>query len=197
MGANRIYEIKLRAQTHEYALNTYRTLNTQMVFDRMNSFVYINQWPEMNSSSFCFSFESSCCCNVHYTHLGSTIVFTAHMLKRTMEIDFRRIFCVRHSKIEVYFLMIQFQKCSLCTWCLKNGIFDKSNHSRKTEFDCNKMCPDVSFHLILMLAEFFDTNFVLRTCKNEHRSICLQGSFDWSVGRSVELGDKKQQTIKV
>lgn len=69
---------------HMNASNTYRTLNTQMIFDRMNTFIYMNQWPQVNSAFFSFfhTKAAAAACNVLYTHSSSifslTIVFTAY-----------------------------------------------------------------------------------------------------------------------
>lgn len=66
MGANRIYEIKLRAQTHEYALKHVPYIEHPNDI-RPNEYVCL--YEAMTSSelhTFC-SCESSCCCAVLYS----------------------------------------------------------------------------------------------------------------------------------
>lgn len=63
MGANRIYEIKLRAQTHEYALKHVPYIEHPNDI-RPNEYVCLYEAMTSSELHTFFSCESSCCCDV-------------------------------------------------------------------------------------------------------------------------------------
>lgn len=151
-----------------------------MIFDRMNTFVYMKQWPQVNSTLFALAKAAA-----------------AVMLLYSLEFN-------------IFINNCFYSSCSAEQWKLISGeyfvlVSDDSVLKKilraleilKTEYLTNRIiietqnlgatnsCPDVSLHLFWILC-------MLKIAKvRNHRSICLRGSFDWSVGRSVELGDKK------